>query len=135
MRIEKIMTNAGEIAAVRPETGEDGEAYLRAEIGTLAGLSEKSTFVYSALKGNFFYRDTDGAVISIDEKGERAYLTERVDDAVLGNGAAAGNDAVLGNDAAAGNAAREAVVNGFAATLRLWRERLESGKIPAGTEA
>ena len=118
MRFEKVSTAAGEIAVVRPEAGDEGGAYLRAEIGSLAGLAAKSVFIYSALAGNFFYRDTDGAVISLDDANERAYLTERCDDAALDS-----------------ESARAALVNDFASVLRVWRERLESGKTAAGKEA
>ena len=111
MKLEKINTGAGEIAVVRPDEAEAGSAYLRAEVGTLEGNADKNSFVLSALRGNFLYLDTDGATLSLGKDGVSVYLTYRCADAVL--------------DA---EETRSQMIDSFTAVVRIWRERLDSGK-------
>ena len=116
MNLEDIDTAVGVITVARPEAGDSCGAYLRAEIGTLEGVVDRGEFVKSALRGNFFYRHTDGAVLSLDE-ADRVQLTLRCEEASLADGTA-----------------KARLIDGFAPAVRVWRELLAAAKISEGKE-
>ncbi len=89
--------------------GESGAAYCRALVGKLEERKCPADFAEAALRGNFFWRGTEGAVISLNLDENAIYLTDRFDE-----GAFEDDDAFRD------------YINDFLRTLFDWQERLES---------
>ena len=84
-------------------------AYCRTRIASLNETQCPDSFAEAALRGNFFWRGTDGATISLNTAENALYLTDRFD-------ANAFEDAD----------AFRAYADGFMRTLFDWRARLET---------
>ena len=89
--------------------GESGVAYCRALIGKLDERECPADFAEAALRGNFFWRGTEGAVISLNLDENALYLTDRFDE-----GAFEDDDAFRD------------YINDFLRTLFDWQEHLET---------
>ena len=87
------------------------EAVVEAEAGCSGAFAE------AALKGNFFWRGTAGATLSLDEVANAIFLTDRFDDGAFADAPAL----------------RE-YINDLLRTLFDWRARLGAGET-AGKEA
>ena len=87
--------------------GQPGAAYCRAKVAGLGGRALPARFAEAALKGSFFWRATEGAVLSWDAKENAVYLTDRFDDGAFED-----------------DAALESYVSVFRKTLLDWRSRL-----------
>ncbi len=81
--------------------------YCRAAVARLGDGEFPAAFAEEALMGNFFWRGTNGAVLSLDETENAVYLTDRFDDGAF-------EDEV----------AFKAYLDGFLAALGNWRERI-----------
>ena len=88
--------------------GDSGVAYCRALVGKLEERECPADFAEAALRGNFFWRATDGAVISLNLDENAIYMTDRFDEGAFEDDAAFRN-----------------YINGFLRTLFDWQERLE----------
>ena len=88
--------------------GNSGVAYCRALVGKLDARECPADFAEAALRGNFFWRATDGAVISLNLDENAIYMTDRFDEGAFEDDAAFRN-----------------YINGFLRTLFDWQERLE----------
>ncbi len=55
-------------------------AYCRAKVGEFGEQGCPDDFAESALKGNFFWRATDGATLALNKEENAVYLTDRFDD-------------------------------------------------------
>ena len=89
--------------------GESGVAYCRALVGKLDAHECPAEFAEAALRGNFFWRGTEGAVISLNLDENALYLTDRFDE-----GAFEDDDAFRD------------YINDFLRTLFDWQEHLET---------
>ena len=88
--------------------GDTNEAYCRALVGKTEGACPAG-FAEAALMGNFFWRATEGATLSLDEKENAIYLTDRFDEGAFEE-----------------EAAFTDYVNELLRTVQDWRSRLES---------
>ena len=59
--------------------GDTGAFYCRAMIGRFGDEGCPCEFAEDALKGNFFWRGTEGATLSLSENDNAVYLTDRFD--------------------------------------------------------
>jgi len=84
-----------------------GVCYCRAAVGALGEKACPASFAEAALKGDFFWRATDGATLSLNTLENAIYLTDRFD-----------------FDAFEDEAAFADYINGFQRTLYDWQERL-----------
>ena len=89
--------------------GTTGACYCRAEVGALGDKPCPESFAEAALRGNFFWRATDGATISLNTSDNAIYLTDRFDE-----------------DAFEDETAFADYINGFLRTLYDWQERLST---------
>ncbi len=89
--------------------GESGVAYCRALVGNLEERECPADFAEAALRGNFFWRGTEGAVISLNQEEQAIYLTDRFDDGAFED-----------------EAAFRDYINDFLRTLFDWQTRLET---------
>ena len=115
MAVETLQTRVGEIHVIRPD--DDPETvYLRAEVGSAAGLADPAHYLRAAFAGNRFGLGTNGAVLSLgDDEDGTVYLTQRTT-----------------ADVADSPDMLEAALQPFAAALLRWRERLDlEAKKPA----
>ena len=87
--------------------GTTGACYCRAEVGALGEKACPASFAEAALKGNFFWRATDGATLALNTSDNAIYLTDRFDE-----------------DAFEDETAFADYINGFLRTLHDWQERL-----------
>lgn len=87
--------------------GHSAAAYCRACVARLGSLPLPPSFAEEALKGNFFWRGTDGATLSYEKDENAIYLTDRFDDGAFADEAAFADYAA-----------------GIVATLADWRARL-----------
>ena len=87
--------------------GNTGACYCRAEVGKLGEKACPASFAEAALKGNFFWRATDGATLSLSTSENAVYLTDRFDDNAFEDETAFAD-----------------YINGFLRTLYDWTERL-----------
>ena len=87
--------------------GQSAAAYCRASVAELGEGEFPAAFAEEALKGNFFWRGTNGAVLSLNEKENTIYLTDRFDEGAFEDEGAFGE-----------------YIEGFLATLGDWRTRL-----------
>ena len=97
--------------------------YCRAAVARFGEAKFPAAFAEEALKGNFFWRGTGGAVLSMNEEENAVFLTDRFDEGAF-------------EDA---SALRE-YLEGFLATIDDWRARLslyapETGEANEGKEA
>ena len=84
------------------------EVYCRGCVGELGDRPCPASFAEAALMGNFFWRATEGATLSLNEAEHAIYLTDRFD-------AGAFTD----------ETALENYTNDFLRTLHDWQGRLE----------
>ena len=89
--------------------GDSGVAYCRALVGKLDECECPADFAEAALRGNFFWRGTEGAVISLNLDENAIYLTDRFDESAFEDEAAFRN-----------------YINDFLRTLFDWQEHLET---------
>ena len=94
-----------------------GGAYCRVKVGDLGEQGCSGAFAEAALKGNFFWRGTAGATLSLDEVANAIFLTDRFDDGAFADAPTL----------------RE-YINDLLRTLFDWRARLGAGET-AGKEA
>ena len=87
--------------------GDTGACYCRAEVGELGDKSCPTDFAEAALRGNFFWRATDGATLSLNTSDNAIYLTDRFDENAF-------EDETPFAD----------YINGFLRTLSDWQKRL-----------
>ena len=59
--------------------GDTGAFYCRAMIGSFGNGACPCEFAEDALMGNFFWRGTEGATLSLNENENSVYLTDRFD--------------------------------------------------------
>lgn len=71
--------------------GHSAAAYCRACVAELGEGSLPQSFVEAALRGNFFWRGTDGATLSFNAAGNSVWLTDRFDEGAIRSGDAARN--------------------------------------------
>ena len=118
MAVTTLETRVGKIHVVRPDDNPD-LVYLRAEVGSAAELAAPAHFLRAALAGNRFGLQTGGGTLSLGpDETPVIYLTLRT-------------TAEVADDPAA----LEAELQGFAATLHLWRERFDlEAKMPVAEE-
>ena len=83
--------------------------YCRALVAELGDRPLPAKFAVEALEGNFFWRGTDGAVVSFEEDENAVYLTDRFDDGAFEDEAAFGD-----------------FIDGFVRTLDDWRSRIDA---------
>lgn len=98
------------VPASSPQT-----VYCRAEVAPLEGLDENA-LAPTLLEGCFMWQATGGGTLSV--RDGRVYLTDRREARFFADA-----------DALAG------YVESFSETVRLWRERMETFRIPGGKEA
>ncbi|MBP5640780.1 MAG: type III secretion system chaperone [Victivallales bacterium] len=84
-------------------------AYCRAKVGDLGDRECPDEFAESALKGNFFWRGTEGATLSLNTTENAIYLTDRFDDGAFENEESFRN-----------------YINDFLRTLFDWQENLNT---------
>ena len=84
-----------------------GTAYCRALVGSCGDSPCPVSFAEAALRGNFFWRATDGATLSLNESENAIYLTDRFDDTAFEDEGAFG-----------------AYIDGFLRMLQDWKARL-----------
>ena len=89
--------------------GSSAVCYCRAKVAALGAQKCPGEFAEAALNGNFFWRGTSGAVLSLNTAENAIYLTDRFDE-----GAFEDEDAF------------KDYINGFLRTLFDWQERLDS---------
>lgn len=89
--------------------GVSSPCYCRACVASLGATPCPLSFAEAALKGNFFWRATDGAVLSLDTAKNAIYLTDRFDEGAFAN-----------------EAALASYADNFLRTLHDWRSRLET---------
>jgi len=87
--------------------GHSAAAYCRTTVAELGETAFPSAFAEEALTGNFFWRGTNGAVLSLNEEANAIYLTDRFDEGAFEDESAFGE-----------------YIEGFLATLGDWRARL-----------
>ena len=87
--------------------GDHGACYCRAMVAELGDKECPTAFAEAALKGNFFWRATDGATLSLNASDNAIYLTDRFDENAFEDETAFAD-----------------YFNGFLRTLYDWRERL-----------
>ena len=85
------------------------EVYCRGCVGELGERPCPASFAEAALMGNFFWRATEGATLSLNETEHAIYLTDRFDAGAF-----------------ADETALENYANDFLRTLRDWQGRLET---------
>ena len=61
-------------------SGDSYCVYCRAKVGEFGEQECPDDFAESALKGNFFWRATDGASLALNTEENAVYLTDRFDD-------------------------------------------------------
>ena len=98
--------------------GRSAAGYCRAKVIDLGGAEVSAAFAEAALRGNFFWRATNGAVLSLNEKEGAVYLTDRFDE-----GAFADEDSFAD------------YVDGFMRTRLDWQLRLDAEFAAARKEA
>ena len=84
-----------------------GVCYCRAEVGSLGDKECPAGFAEAALMGNFFWRATNGATLSLNKKDNAIFFTDRFDLGAFEDEKAFTN-----------------YLNGFLRTLYDWHERL-----------
>jgi len=98
--------------------GYPAAAYCRAKVADLGDGGLPPGFAEAALRGNFFWRATAGAVLSLNEKEGAIYLTDRFDEGAFGD-----------------EASFRGYLNDFLRTRMDWRFRFDTAKDAAGKEA
>ncbi len=88
--------------------GDTGAFYCRAVIGRFGNDGCPCEFAEDALKGNFFWRGTEGATLSLNENDNAVYLTDRFD-----------------KDAFDDEAAFAEYINAFLRSVYDWQARLD----------
>jgi len=83
--------------------------YCRARVADLGEKALPAKFATEALEGNFFWRGTDGAVVSFEADENAVYLTDRFDDGAFED------EADLSD-----------FIDGFVRALDDWRARLDA---------
>ncbi|MBQ6472863.1 MAG: type III secretion system chaperone [Victivallales bacterium] len=92
-------------------------AYCRALVASLDKAALPGKFAEAALRGNFFWRATNGATISLNESENAIYLTDRFDEAAFED-----------------SQALSAYIDEFLTVLRSWKNRLDACLPPADTK-
>lgn len=92
-------------------------AYCRACVAEPDGHPLPAGFAEAALAGNFFWRGTEGAVLSLEAASGAVWLTDRFDDGAFADAAAFSEHSAS-----------------FLRTLAAWRARLEGASAGTGPE-
>ena len=99
----------GDLLSFFSPGGISAACYCRAKVAALGGQKCPGAFAEAALNGNFFWRGTRGAVLSLNTTENSIYLTDRFDEGAF-------EDEEAFRD----------YINGFLRTLFDWQERLDS---------
>ena len=99
----------GDILSFFSPGGEVPACYCRAKVAELGARKCPGAFAEAALNGNFFWRGTEGATLSLNTAENAIYLTDRFDEGAFED-----------------EKAFQAYIDGFVRTLFDWQERLDT---------
>ena len=94
--------------------GHSAAAYCRAKVAGFGAAELPPSVTEAALRGNFFWRGTDGGVLSLNAAENAVYLTDRFDEGAF-----------------AEDGDFQDYLNGFLRTLHDWRARWSDAMPPS----